>query len=71
MKVKFQITFDCEYDINVYDEDWMEEDDEGNLKWNEDYALELLHDQINDDPGEYAAEYSESVTVSELTVKSR
>lgn len=69
MKVKFSITFDCEYEIDENEEEWQEEDDDGNYKWNEDYALELLHSRIDDDPSTYASDYCESITISELTKK--
>jgi hypothetical protein len=71
MKVKFSVTFHCEYEIDPYDEAWMEEDDDGKYKWNEDYALELLRDQVADEPENFTGDYAESIDISELTVAKR
>jgi hypothetical protein len=72
MRVKFSVTFDCEYDIDEYDEEWQEEGEDGKFFWNEDFALERLRDLIDDAPSEYAGDYAESITISELTpVKKR
>jgi hypothetical protein len=69
MKVRFSVTFDCEYTIDPWAEEWQMEDDDGKLSWNEDFALERLRDLIDDAPSEYASDYAEGITISALTIK--
>lgn len=69
MKVRFSVTFDCEFDIDPLNEDWQEPDDnDQNLHFDEDFALERLHDLVTDEPERYATDYAIGVSLSDFTI---
>ena len=71
MKVGYTVTYYCEYTIDPHDEEWQEEDDDGNFSFNEEYALDRLHDLVRDATDEYTNDYAQSIDISEMKVISR